>query len=103
MDKEYVESKSVLDYIDKRIPKLIASADGTHIVSVEAISAVIAKFPTADVVEVVHCKDCKHSRSYLFGDFCCESDDVWNTVHADDCLHIVVAPEHYCSYGERKV
>ena len=36
-EKEYIERETVLDYIDKRIPKLIASADGKHIVYVEAI------------------------------------------------------------------
>lgn len=39
--------------------------------------------PTADVVEVVRCKDCKH-----FGSVGCAVD-------------VVVNPNDYCSYGER--
>ena len=53
-EKEYIEREAVLDYIDKRIPKLIASTDGKHIVYVEAIRDVIVKFPAADVAPVRH-------------------------------------------------
>lgn len=42
------------DYIDERIPKLIASADGKHIVTVEVIRDVIESFPAADVEPVRH-------------------------------------------------
>ena len=57
-----------------------------------------------DVVEVVRCKDCKHTRErndyekqYLVdGVLICTSPDV-----ADDCWQ-AVWPEHFCSYGERK-
>lgn len=45
----------------------------------------IDKEPTADVVSVVRCKDCKH----------------WNN---SDCYRIeLTRPDDYCSYGERKL
>ena len=52
--------------------------------------------PTADVVEVVRCKDCKNCFVYqkwnkkeYFG--CCRNGEVYE-----------VDGNHYCSYGERK-
>lgn len=54
--------------------------------SAEKFEAAINAIPTADVVEVVRCKDCKH----LFGTLC--------TV----CGLLSRKPEDFCSYGERK-
>ena len=48
----------------------------------------IKNAPTADVVKVVRCKDCKHVDKY--GD--CDIFDEWSTRTAND----------FCSYGERK-
>ena len=42
--------------------------------------------PTADVVEVVRCKDCKHC-----------ADEFWCGYHSSVCT-----PADFCSYGERK-
>lgn len=50
-------------------------------------SLLIDTEPTADVVEVVRCKDCKYYR-------------IWQM--KCDRLHVVpFADNHYCSYGER--
>ena len=57
----------------------------------------IADFPTADVVEVVRCKDCVHYyerepvclKIYSDGNV---SSDAWQERNPDD----------FCSYGERK-
>lgn len=51
--------------------------------------------PTADVVEVVRCKDCKHFCPY-------EGEE-----HKGDCAELVglescVYEDDFCSYGERK-
>lgn len=48
----------------------------------------IADVPTADVVEVVRCGNCKHSNED--GTICRYS------------VGRAVEPTHYCSYGERK-
>ena len=60
--------------------------------------------PAVDAVEVVRCKDCKHTRgrteyerNYLVeGVLICRSSDA-----TDDCWN-PVWPEHFCSYGERR-
>lgn len=58
-------------------------------------SCPIWKAPTADVVEVVRCKDCKH---YDIG--------VCLKIYSDGNAHPEAwqgrKPEDFCSYGERK-
>ena len=48
--------------------------------------------PTADVVEVVRCKDCKYSQRYAFKT---------HLVYCRD-LHVDRMLNDFCSYGERK-
>ena len=54
---------------------------------------VIKNIPSADVVEVVRCNDCKHIKEEHFNimpdGFSCELSG------------LMVEPERYCSYGER--
>lgn len=47
--------------------------------------------PTADVVEVVRCKDCKHLRSWQPALYCA----VWRLVHG-------MGENGICGYAERK-
>lgn len=64
----------------------------------------ITRAPAVDAVEVVRCKDCKHSRErdkdeqrYLIeGVLVCTSIDATN-----DCCN-AVWPDHFCSYGVRR-
>ena len=53
------------------------------------------RIPSADVVEVVRCKDCKHHEDFLSDD----GDKVLCWVHDVD---IVMAKNGYCSYGEEQ-
>lgn len=57
------------------------------------ITHYVSRMPTADVVEVVRCKDCKHRHDSLlngspFEDFC-------------DVFPAYIGKDDYCSYGER--
>lgn len=45
--------------------------------------------PTIDAVQVVRCKDCKHSRE----------DELW---HMRWCKGLTVNDEHFCADGEKK-
>ena len=49
---------------------------------------------TADVVEVVRCKDCKHWGGVTYGQICRKYSGADTKV----CTEI----DHYCSYGERR-
>lgn len=51
----------------------------------------IINVPTADVVEVVRCKDCKW---LIVGGLCCKNIKGGG--------HKKLNPDDYCSYGERK-
>lgn len=60
---------------------------GTNMQFKDGVIDLVEKQPTADVVEVVRCKDCIHSSYY--GKICHYS------VGRD------VSPDHYCSYAKR--
>lgn len=53
--------------------------------------SIIDDTPTADVVEVVRCKDCRNSRESY-------DEEIWFCMHFAD----TVDSESFCSYGERK-
>ena len=60
--------------------------------------------PTADVVEVVRCKDCQYR-----GDYGCpmyyEEDIEWDDdgyTEVDTIIHDLTTDYNFCSYGERK-
>ena len=56
---------------------------------------IVASLPAADVVPVVHCRDCKH---YDMG--------VCLKIYSDGNVHSAAwqsrNPDDYCSYGDRK-
>ena len=55
----------------------------------------ILNAPTADVVEVVRCKDCKHFTEEMIGD---DLEGICKSVSG----MINPVPDFYCSYGERR-
>lgn len=59
-----------------------------------AIEAIMENEPTADVVEVVRCRDCKYGEvddmDFPTQIFCRYNGNDWNE------------DNHYCSYGERR-
>ena len=79
--KEYVEMGLLLDAIS--VSKL----------DYLAVTDVVCKVPTADVVEVVRCKECKYRKFIDWG--------MGDCVHPKGSKHIAY-DYHYCSYGERR-
>ena len=55
---------------------------------------ILADIPSADVAEVVRCKDCKSFTRAID-----PNDDVWNC--CGERMEFV-CPDDYCSYGEKK-
>jgi hypothetical protein len=55
---------------------------------------VIDRLPTADVVEVVRCKDCEHWGGVIYG-FVCRK---FSGIETKICMHA----DDFCSHGERK-
>lgn len=78
---EYIKKSDAVDVIVK-YPYRLAGKTATAIKMIEDL-------PSADVVEVVRCKDCKHIETTEYGGYCC-------------LKKIGVAYNDFCSYGERR-
>lgn len=66
-----------------------------HIDAVDVASA-LEEIPTADVQEIVRCKDCKHATFYS-----CKNDACYKSILCD--YEIQTDDENfYCAYGERR-
>ena len=81
-------------YIDaEKIPFYIRPVHmSQHSTSVEkiALASDIDKVPTADVVEVVRCKDCQYNKLGI-----CSKSENWDCGKQYD-------PNYFCAHGERK-
>lgn len=70
----------------------------------DALKEAIERVPTVDAVEVVRCKDCSWCATVKsFGKEYLYCDAFYD--HADGNLtgvSLMVEPDHYCSWGERK-
>lgn len=80
---EYIDRADLIKNLNKFAPE--------HYTAL--VNQLITKQPTADVVEVVRCKDCKYwNNGYCEGiPFC-----------GDDASYIETQETDFCSYGERK-
>ena len=86
-EKEYIERKPLLENLKKQYGEDLGW-QGT--VNMSDVGMMIEDAPTADVVEVVRCKDCKQSEI-------CPDTLLW-------CNRIehLVPPKGFCHCGERK-
>ena len=83
-------------YIDAEETKSVINAnDWSNPVVPQVVGYIIDRMPTADVVEVVRCKDCVHSGE-------CELPDIPKEVLWCNKLVSLAHEKHYCSYGERR-
>ena len=82
------------DYLDELITQLNHEGRGITRGEYKIIDSVLFEFPTADVVEVVRCKDCKYASPN--GEYGCKAYHfkLYETheMKADD----------FCSHGERR-
>lgn len=104
---EYKNLENIRNLFDeefKRIENLISKGE-THLDNLAegfaGADRVISRLPTADVVEVVRCKDCKHSYINSFSAQSAVALCKFWTNRAEG-NHLVVQQDDYCSYGERK-
>ena len=66
--------------------------------SVDDVIGFVEDLPTADVVEVVRCKDCKHGDFYCSSILCGNAHAPWYNDEFDALMEL----DDYCSYGERR-
>lgn len=85
---EYIERKAVINKINE-IPAHFDSGDIRY--GIELAIQTIKDTPTADVVEVVRCKDCQ----YYVAEYC--TRDIKSRTNM-----FYMRADDFCSYGERK-
>jgi hypothetical protein len=85
----YIDADNLKNIIEKATDRMVY-INGVKAVDMGAITGLIDRQPTADVEEVVRCKDCR----YWDGEGRCETPTNGIT---RDFTH----PYDYCSYGER--
>ena len=81
-----------MGYIEKEAARLAVMRAGC----IENILPQLEALPAADVVPVVRCKDCKHRVDWHEDGY---SEDAGMCIAT---INHLVAPNHFCSYGERK-
>ena len=94
MSKEYVPREEVIKILE-RYDLSSGSILGYHSGAIECAISAIEMLPVADVVEVVRCRDCKHSYR------------IDGAKEEYDCAKISAFAkffpgDHFCGYGERK-
>lgn len=89
MAKEYIERKAAIKMIEEDLPEVVYYHKEDAIACLECL-------PSADVVEVVRCEDCRY----------CDKYHNWNNREYFGCNYngeiTEVLADHYCSYGERR-
>lgn len=82
-------------YIDANLLKAEFTGNFVKAYAVPLIKSIIDQQPTADVVEVVRCKDCKYlERTDCFGECSLFKDR--------DEPRGEMLPNDFCSYGKRR-
>lgn len=83
-EKEYIERRTLME--DARHDKAIIA----NLAGITDIANLINDQPTADVVEVVRCKDCRH----FTAGYCCRDIKGRSQMH-------YMGENAFCSYGEK--
>lgn len=97
----YIDADKFIEWLDVghlRSPSEICYCEGD-------VKVMIDMQPTADVVEVVRCKDCKYYTAHYYGSY----GDYGRCDHPQqeydiECFDMWVStnPDDFCSYGERR-
>ena len=83
--------------IDRQITTAFFNNEQRH--EIGCIVKMLDNAPAADVVEVVRCRECKHSYDGVANLMCGRNGQNRNGMRLGG---VPVKEEHFCSYGERK-
>lgn len=91
----YIDADELVRYMEERQERL---KDDESLWELSVVETFLGRASSADVVEVVRCKDCKYLKpftsQYLTGQFCeCPCSFGGQGIKK---------PDDYCSYGERR-
>lgn len=97
----YIEREKAIDEIDKWLDSVGYVTVGKGLTSYGELIGCLEDTPTADVAEVVRCKDCKNAYINSFsaqsGIALCKL--LTNRANGEQML---MRQDDFCSYGERK-
>ena len=85
----YIDKESTIKELEK-VPAYFDSGDIRY--GIDIATQQVIEQPTADVVEVVRCKDCKYREEI-------PNKNIWCAHHF---VFMAMKPDDYCSKGERK-
>ena len=91
---EYIEREDLIRRLELRIKSWSRDCNSNAPVMVRAYEDIlhqVKNLPTADVVEVVRCKDCKHYEKWNDRTIICHKQVAF----------LSMKPNDFCSYGER--
>lgn len=91
----YIEKETALEFVLNNTPHINGET------RMKCVERAIKAIPTADVVEVVRCKDCIHSSNMPLG-LCYLHTEPYDNAKGYKGDAVCVEPNDYCSYGERK-
>lgn len=104
-EKEYIEREAALNAIKDEIENYQPNPDRYSITPYEFVRrglniaySIIKNQSTANVQEIVRCKDCKKFCPYL--SFC--DDNCIGAFGNCQITHMNVSPDFYCGHGEKK-
>ena len=93
---EYIDREKVIEEIYSWLDSVGSIIIGKGLSSYGELIGCMQDVPTADVVEVVRCKDCKHfdkNKGYR--------DTKFSFSFCDKFHHNITTENDFCSYGER--
>lgn len=71
------------------------------VLSIQGAKQLLGFSPSADIVEVVRCKDCIHAQNMPLG-LCYLHTEPYDNAKGYKGDAVCVEPDDYCSYGERR-
>lgn len=94
---EYIDKADLVKRLESRVKDYGRDCNSNAPIisrTYQAVLHMVENLPTADFVEVVRCKDCKHWGGVVFG-YRCRKFSGMNT-------QIQTSENDFCSFGERK-
>lgn len=95
---EYIDRKSLIDEFDR-----LGLGEHSFVERVfsDGVRTIIAGIPAADVVSVVRCKDCTHTRKKddYESIYLCDEVLICTSCEASGGGWLPVLPTHFCGYG----
>lgn len=102
-EKRLIDANAVIKDIDNYYHNSVFPHPGTTwLRGLELAVGLLLKTPTVDAVEVVRCKDCRHSMLWRKPMDSVIGECFIRKMNSDDEQFCMVGADDFCSYGERR-